>query len=616
MLLGVGVVAVLFGGYFTWSSLFPSGLRYRGLTMEVKEEYLQVMLDEEGALEAANNNDIVCKVQSNKKGSAQIKIKEVKVEDGNYVKEGQLLVELDDTPLQNEYKDQDILVQQAEGARDKAIQEYEIVKSQNKSDIATAETTLKLAIIEEEKYKEGDYYLAYNELKKKLNDLESDFQQWQERASYTKLMFTYGYVSKSQVDADSARSESANRAYKNALKELDVLNKYTSKKMSTEVGEKKNEAERALNRAKAQAAAKDIQAKTEVNIKTAIFSQEDAKLKDIKLQINNCKIYSPADGLCIYYVPPQSRWGRGSQQSILAQGEPVEYNQKLMQIPDLSKMIVKARIPQAMVKYLRNEDPNYPEKSQKAFITVDGYADQMFHGHVRAVATIADQQDFLSSDVKVYVTEINIDEKVKDLKPGMSSKVSIRAYKSPTPVLTIPIQAVVGSITMGKDRKCFVIDEKGNAELRDIVLGLNNEHVVEVKQGLKKGEKVALDPSALLTGENNHLKASKPGKNKNEKGGEEEGGFVPPGTPPGKGKDGVPPKGKSNIDKKKNQKPPVIGKEETGGGTANPFQEKQFQQFLQATPQERRNLINAISDANSRDKMKKMAQEKGLEIAD
>ena len=42
----------------------------------------------------------------------------------------------------------------------------------------------------------------------------------------------------------------------------------------------------------------------------------------------------------IYYVPEQTRMGSGSTQSIVAQGEPVREGQKLMRIPDLTKMMV------------------------------------------------------------------------------------------------------------------------------------------------------------------------------------------------------------------------------------------------------------------------------------
>jgi hypothetical protein len=388
---------------------------------------------------------------------------------------------------------------------------------------------------------------------------------WLERAGWSKLMYISGYGSKSEMESDAAKLDSTSRAWKNAEKELHVLETYTLVKMETDLTAKKLEADLAMKRTETQAAAKVDQAKLDVHVKQKVYDQEKAKRIDIELQIERCIIRAPTDGLCIYYVSPQSRWGRGNQ-SIIAQGEPVEYNNKLMQIPDLSNMIVRARIPQAQVKYLRSEDPNYPEKAQKALITVDGYGDRAMKGHVKTVATIASQQDFLSGDVKVYETEVTIDEPVKDLKPGMAAKVTIVAYQSPKPVVTVPIQAVVGTVTMGKDRKVFVIDENGNAELRDIKIGRNNERVVEVLDGLKKGEKVALDPSLLITGDSG-LRPTKLGGG----GGAEGFGGEGKGGEKKKGKGGDNPKmPKGDGQGAPGGNGPAGGKAFPGGGNGGP----------------------------------------------
>jgi hypothetical protein len=74
--------------------------------------------------------------------------------------------------------------------------------------------------------------------------------------------------------------------------------------------------------------------------------------------------------------------------------------------------------------------------------------------------------------------------------------------------LTIPVQSVVGSISMGAQRKCFVVSTNGQTELRDIVVGMSNDRIVEVKSGLSEGEKVVLNPRPLLPDDSD----MKPGK--------------------------------------------------------------------------------------------------------
>src|SRR5205085_4591766 len=147
---------------------------------------------------------------------------------------------------------------------------------------------------------------------------------------------------------------------------------------------------------------------------------------------------------------------------------------------DLTQMLVNVRVPEALVSNLHNEeDPKDPATWQKAQIRVDAFSSQVLPGHVKTIDTVASQQDWFAADVKVYKTMVAIDESLDGLRPGMSAEVTIYADESPTPVLVVPVQAVVGTISMGADRKCFVVGPDGQPELRDIVVGMSNERLVE-----------------------------------------------------------------------------------------------------------------------------------------
>jgi hypothetical protein len=64
--------------------------------------------------------------------------------------------------------------------------------------------------------------------------------------------------------------------------------------------------------------------------------------------------------------------------------------------------------------------------------------------------------------------------------------------------LTVPLQAIFGSAELGKKRKCFVKNDEGIPEERDIEIGLSNDKMAEVRAGLKVGDEVVLNPRALL----------------------------------------------------------------------------------------------------------------------
>jgi hypothetical protein len=283
-----------------------------------------------------------------------------------------------------------------------------------------------------------------------------------------------------------------------------------------------------------------VQAESDRVAKKSVFEQEQDKYEDIEEQIRKCIVNSPQDGMVVYYVSEQSRFGSGAQQSIIAQGEPVKEGQKLMRIPDLRRMLVNTKVHEAMVSRIKGEVwrptgfcdtlraalfmtpdpltrlvnqhamPDIRERlrdrelekladGMRASVRVDAFPDRVLQGHVKSVATVASQQDWNSADVKVYQTMISIDESLEGLKPGMSAEVTIHVESAGENVLTLPIQAVVGGVELGRKRKVFVWRAPdGPAEEREIEIGLSNEKVVEVKNGLKEGEQVVLNPKVIL----------------------------------------------------------------------------------------------------------------------
>ena len=151
-----------------------------------------------------------------------------------------------------------------------------------------------------------------------------------------------------------------------------------------------------------------MQARTDRDSKKSVHEQEFTKYKDIEEEIRKCKLYAPIDGLVVYYVPEQTRFGVG-RQALVAQGEAVTENQKLMQIPDLKHMYVNAKVHEALISQIH--------KGLPASVRVDAMANRRLKAHVETVANTPSQQDFFASDVKVYATKAYIEEEVEGLFP-------------------------------------------------------------------------------------------------------------------------------------------------------------------------------------------------------
>lgn len=550
LLAAVLVLGLLAGGAYLIGSTtgllrpFNRTARPDLILHRVQRERLQMTITERGQLESADNKDVVCRVKSRSGGSTISTTIRWVIDDGTQVRKGDKLVQLDDSNLYEQLKTQRIAVDTTYANLVQAEKNYEIVESQNRSDIETAKLSLELATIDLEKFQKGEFIQQIQEIEGRLMIARSDLAMWEERSAWSARMSKPGrqYVTMSQSQSDEARMKSARIALSKVEEERRVLKDYTGPRTSKDLQGKIDEARRALDRVNAQAKAKEVQGDADRKAKRSIYEQEAGRFEDIEEEIRKCLITAPQSGLVVYYMSEQSRFGSGSQQSIIAQGEPVREGQKLMRIPDLGKMVVNTRIHEAMISRVRGEKwrktgfsegvqagllfahgPFARLAGQKAFdgirdefidqhrdielhkiahgqpaqIRIDAFPDRLLSGEVKTVATVASQQDWLSADVKVYQALVAVNESLPDLKPGMSAEVTILTDSARDNCLTIPVQAILGSADMGNKRRVYVQTPEG-PEPREAVIGISNDRMAEVVSGIEEGEQVVVNPRLLL----------------------------------------------------------------------------------------------------------------------
>jgi HlyD family secretion protein len=496
----IGLVLVIgLAAGMSWAGKLLGKVPFPGPTWTVVTQRLKVSIVERGTLESAKNSDIVCLVRSGTKGSTIATTIKWIIDPGVQVVKGEKLVELDSSGFVEQLKDQKIKVDQAKASWVAANEERHIQESQNESDIEAAKNTLDLARIDLEKYKKAEFVQALEDVDGRINVVRADLEVARARSNWANRMYGLGYMSKAQAKGDESRTDAVLISLKKLETERRVLVDFTERRTIQDLSAKVAEAKRALDRVKSQSRAKLVVVDADRLAKDSVYKQQIARLQEIEAEIGKCLVVAPQDGLVVYYVSDQARSGGGSQQSIVAQGEPVREGQKMMQIPDLSQMVVNVRVHEAMVSNLRTTGDTKDETSwQMAQIRIDAVPNRILRGHVRTVDTVASQQDWFAADVKLYKTVVSIDEPVAGLKPGMSAEVTIYADESPTDVMVVPVQAIAGTISLGAKPHCFVVRPDGQPERRDVVVGMSNQRLVEVKSGLEEGDKVVLNPAPLV----------------------------------------------------------------------------------------------------------------------
>ncbi len=527
---------------------------------KVSREYLQVTVVERGTLESSENREVVCKLKAGSKGTYASTIRWV-IDDGSIVTKNQLLMELDDSALQDQFRAQSIVVEKAKAEWINAEEEVVITNKTSQAETATAVAALKLADLDLDKYlglradpaltalgavggplgmlvERGEFRQKFDDVSGRLKLAESDLEAYKDRSAWAERAVRLKYITPSQAKVEQSKLAGAQDGLAKLVMEKNILENFLRQRESTDLLSKLEVAKIGLDKAQRQAHAKEVQAEASRKTKYSVYNQELEKLHDIEEQIRETKIVSPQDGMAVYYKEA-SRFGSGTD-GIIQQGAQVKEGQKLLRIPDLRKMQVNTRVHEAMISRIRGDDrqstgyldtlrvallvsPNamnrlvmnselvqtvlrdqnrakeyvLASQGQKARVRIDAFPDRTLDAHVRTVAAVASQNDWMSADVKVYQTLVTVDESIEGLKPDMSAEVTIQVDPPQEPVLCVPIQSIVGGAEAGPKRRVYVMTPAGPVE-RVVELGLFNDKMVEVRAGILEDDQVILNPKVFL----------------------------------------------------------------------------------------------------------------------
>lgn len=460
----------------------------------------------------------------------------------------------------------------------------------------------------------GTFRQKLDDLTGSVRLAESDVEQYRERAAWADRMVKLSYMSAAQAQSEKSKLDSAVEKFRSLQAQRTQLINSERDQTLTKLVLARDIAQITLDQVNLSAEANLAKAMAEKQRATSEYVQQDEKLHDIGQQRAECRITAPdniePDSMVVYFKNESNRFS-SSTTGMIEQGAQVKEGQKMLRIPNLHRMQVNTKVHEAMVARIRgdvrvpthvvesvqtatmlNTDPffrvvgqrqDYADRvrdklrglnvkeykttveGQKASIRVDALSGRMFEGHVRTVAAVASQADSWISDVKLYQTLVMIDVEVlpdgtrkplkdfktEELKPDMTAEVTITVDTAKEPVLNVPVQAIIGGTEMGAKREVFVKTPTGY-DRRSVTLGIYNEKVVEIREGLTEGDEIVLNPKVLLSPDDKTKTRDDGGKGGGNKGGSE--GAAPTG-PKGDGK------GSGGSGKKKSGGPPPAIKE-------------------------------------------------------
>jgi len=396
---------------------------------------------ERGDIESSSNTELRCEIAS----AEGIRILEI-IPEGTTVKEGDVVVQLDDSTLRKELNAQRIALNTVEAS---------YTKSKNELDAE---------IIARKEYELGTFVQEEQKLESELFVAEEQARRAKNYYSHSRKLAARGYITDTQLEGDRFLVDKYGKELDSATTKLTVIRDYTKPKTL-----KKHDS--SIKTFEATVAAE--KAKYEIEVE---------KLSNLESQLEKCVIKAPSAGQVVYNNP--NRWQ--SEEYQIRKGNRVRERQVIVKLPDTSKMQVKAKIGEARVDRVK--------PTMCAAVHVEALRGSDLKGTVQSVSAYASDENWFNPNTKEYDAVIILESPPATIKPGMTSQVSIRVETIPD-AIQIPVQCVVER--KGK-HYCIIRDTAGKLQLRELMVGSSNDKFMVIKDGVGAMDDVVMNPRAHL----------------------------------------------------------------------------------------------------------------------
>jgi HlyD family secretion protein len=398
------------------------------------------------------------------------------VPEGTTVAVGDRLLELENADIQSKLDNTAIELEQRERALTTAQSELRLFDLEAGRTLADAERTLRFAILARQQYTEGRAPLRRQELDLAARRAAIERDQAVENATRMPDLLTKGFTTAAEVRTATLDAEEKTAQAERRTREQEIHRTYEDPMEQAKLDADVAGAEIALARVREQNTTQRGAKEGEVRRSEALLTRQRQAQTDHQRRADGLRLVAPAAGLVVY-GDPNNRWNRERP----AIGKEINRNATVMQIPDLTDMVVKVGVLQLFV--------NQVAIGQTVEVVVDGILGRTFHGAVTAVSPTAEEGDW-RDDVKRYQVTIRLDDAAGvAFRDGMEARVTIRLAVLPQ-VIAVPISAV-----LVRGSQASVCLPGRPPQWRPVTIGRATLDQVEITAGLEPGQEILLFPA-------------------------------------------------------------------------------------------------------------------------
>ena len=441
----------------------------------VQQGTVSISITENGTLQALQSVTLASEINGNRAKIAKI------APEGTYIKQGELVIEFDKTPFEEEIRKLQHEIDQARAAIIEATENLKLQRAKNEGELKDAQVNITAAEADLQNILEGEGVITLRELELEEGRDKAAYDQMKQNVDDLQEMLKSGFITQNELKKAELQLQEAESKYNFTKQKHKIFMEYTRPAQIEKAKRKTQESKEKLQQLREVA---DYL----ISLQQAKLQKEQAQLEGLQekyqtalKELAKTSIYAPIPGLVIYNEIPEI----GKPRKIQV-GDAVWSHQGLISLPDISKMLVDTQV--------REVDIHKVKLQQEVLVQVDAYPETTFHGNVHLIGSLATTDRDLPTGVKYFQVQILLQESDDRLRPGMTARVEILVDRFDA-VVYVPLEGVFEN---AGQKVCYLVQGKG-AEKRIVRVGQFNDDVIIIEDGLKAGEQIYLhDPTTLL----------------------------------------------------------------------------------------------------------------------
>ncbi len=420
-----------------------------------------------------------------RRGHGQLKLVEVAADRSN-VSSNDVIFKLSDEWFVEQEKDLTRKLQLAEEDYKLALQDLEMIRADNLTELKSSADALREAHESYRKYEDEDAPRQRRDLIQAAQDKSDAYDSARAAVESAKKELTDAISQELEaVEAAQKKVDESERSLTRSDQELEkawyalrIFKRYDYPQKLDKLEEAVMKSKLAVQRTIINNNAKVSKKRIEIANREKSIIDYRNDLSAIRSDMKKLEIRALSDGMLIHGESRRYRWDTPKEIKI---GTDVSIGEAIGVIPDVSKFKVQVNLPEEYRSRIKT--------GLAVVIRAKAVPDLTLSGEIVKIAGASTPIiPWDQSSPKVYSTEISTDAADERLSPGMTVQVEI-VVENIEDVIYLPVEGVYN-----REGRSFCKVRQGDGEVeREVATGRFSTNFIEITDGLKEGDQVLLD---------------------------------------------------------------------------------------------------------------------------